>query len=85
MLLCMHERQHLFDPHLRLFLYSLCHREKLALLPKGFQQIESPLADRAYVVPKVHQAFHHYLKVGGSDPVPNPLSLCLSSPHPRAP
>ena len=35
----------------------------MTLLPKGFQQIESPLADRSYVVPKVHQAFHHYLKV----------------------
>jgi len=38
-------------------------REKLALLPKGFQQTRSPLADQVYVVSKVHHAFHHYLKV----------------------
>ncbi|EWM21113.1 Thioredoxin domain protein [Nannochloropsis gaditana] len=39
------------------------YREKLALLPKGFQQTRSPLADQVYVVSKVHHAFHHYLKV----------------------
>ena len=39
------------------------YREKLLLLPKDFQQMESPLANRVYVVPKIHNAYHHYLKV----------------------
>jgi thiol-disulfide isomerase/thioredoxin len=39
------------------------YREKLLLLPKDFQQVESPLANRVYVVPKIHNAYHHYLKV----------------------
>ena len=49
------------------------------MLPKGFQQIESPLADRSYVVPKVHQAFHHYLKVSRF------LLLIDLSPSPHIP
>ncbi len=34
------------------------------LLPKGFQQTDSPLADKVYVTKEqIHQAYHHYLKV----------------------
>lgn len=31
-------------------------------LPESFQQLESPLTGRDYVVDHVHEAYHHYLK-----------------------
>lgn len=36
------------------------------LLPKEFQQMESPLAHSPFATAAIHQAYHHYLKASST-------------------
>lgn len=51
------------------------------LLPKEFQQMESPLAHSPFATAAIHQAYHHYLKARSAHAFVYVLSLrpsCLS-------